>query len=53
MNDAYLLIRRSFICWNSVPGVHVKMIFGCIEKIVFGALNLKVLLQPGQREVAR
>ena len=52
-NDACLPINRSFICWNSVPGVHLKMIFGCIEKIAFSALNLKVLLEPGQREVAR
>ena len=29
------------------------MILGCIEKIAFSALNLKVLLEPGQREVAR
>ena len=46
-------IHRNFMCWGSVLGVHLKMILFCIEKIAFSALNLKVLLEPGQREVAR
>ena len=45
-------IHRNFMCWRSVPGVYLKMILGCIVKIPFSALNLKVLLEPGQREVA-
>ena len=45
-------IHRNFMCWRSVPGVYLKMILGCIDKIPFSALNLKVLLEPGQREVA-
>ena len=36
-----------------MPGVHLKMILGRIEKIASSALNVKVLLEPGQREVAR
>ena len=50
-DDAYLLIHRNFICWSSVPGVHLKMILGSLEKIACSALNLKVLLEPGQREL--
>ena len=45
-------IHRTFMYWRSVPGVYLKMILGCIDKIPFSALNLKVLLEPGQREVA-
>ena len=41
------------MCWGSVPAVHLKMILACIEKIAFSALSLKVLLEPGKREVAR
>ena len=44
-------IHRNFMCWSSVSAVHLKMILSCIEKIAFSALNLKVLLEAGQREV--
>ena len=46
-------IHRNFMCWGGVPAVHLKMILVYIEKIAFSALDLKVLLDPGQREVAR
>ena len=46
-------MHRNFMCWGSVSGVHLKMILGCIEKVAFSALNLKVPLEAGQREVAR
>ena len=46
-------IHRNFMCWGSVPAVHLKMILGCTEKIAFSALKLKVLLEAGQREVPR
>ena len=36
-----------------MPGVHLKMILGSIENIACSALNLKVLLEPGQREVCK
>ena len=52
-SDIFLLVNRNFACWGSVPAVQLKMILECIEKIACSALNLKVLLDPGQWEVAQ
>ena len=46
-------IHRNFTCWGSVPAVHLKMILACNENIASSALNLKVLLEAGQRDVPR